>query len=260
MGGSGKRQLADGVYVCPKTIGKLRRLRLPLPPIALHLDRGASPRPSALTLPPGDMKSSVATGMACRSLQNPQDQSYCRLTLDSGPDMLAPEILEGIRTMLRTANLVSVGALLALLAGCTTVEERLELRKPTARLVAVRFQEATPHSATLVFDVEIENHYPLTVPLLGFKYSLSSGGQLFLSGSSEVRINLPADSRRTVALPAQIDYLEALKILGNVKPGATIAYVAELDLRADTPRLGPILLPLTRSGQLTLPTISEAIP
>ena len=162
--------------------------------------------------------------------------------------------------MLRMANLVSVGVLLGLLAGCTTVEERLELRKPTAQLTGVRFQEATAHSATLVFDVEIENYYPLTVPLLGFKYSVASGGQLFLTGSSEVRINLPAESRRTVALPAQINYLEALKILGNVRPGATIPYAAALDVRVETPRLGPITLPLTQSGQLTLPTISVVIP
>jgi len=174
--------------------------------------------------------------------------------------MLTAEILEGIRTMLRMANLVSVGGLLVLLAGCTSVEERLELRKPTAQLVGVRFQEATAQSATLVFDVEIENHYPLTVPLLGFRYSVASGGQLFLTGSSEVQINLPAESRRTVALPAQINYLGALKILGNVRPGATIPYAAALDLRVDTPRFGPIVLPLTRTGQLTLPTISEPIP
>jgi len=162
--------------------------------------------------------------------------------------------------MLRTANLISVAALLGLLAGCTSVEENLELRKPTARLVDVKFQEATLRSATLVFDVEIENHYPVTVPLLGFKYSVSSGGQLFLSGSSGARVNLPAGGQRTVALPAQIDYLGALKVLSNVKPGATIPYKAELDLTVDTPRLGPLTLPLTRAGQLALPTISEGIP
>jgi hypothetical protein len=54
---------------------------------------------------------------------------------------------------------------LALLAGCTTVEERLELRKPTAQLVGVKFQGASLHAATLVFDVEITNYYPQTVPL-----------------------------------------------------------------------------------------------
>ncbi len=162
--------------------------------------------------------------------------------------------------MLRTANLVSFAALLGLLAGCTSVEENLELRKPTARLVGVKFQEATLRSATLVFDVEIENHYPVTVPLLGFKYSVSSGGQLFISGSSGARVNLPANGQKTIALPAQIDYLGALKVLGNVKPGATIPYQAVLDLSVDTPRLGPIMLPLTHAGQITLPTISEVIP
>jgi LEA14-like dessication related protein len=174
--------------------------------------------------------------------------------------MLAVEILEGIRMMLRMANLICVGAALALLAGCTSVEERLELRKPTARLVGVRFQEATPRAATLVFDVELQNYYPLTVPLVGFKYSVSSAGQMFLSGSSEARVNLPASSQRTVALPVTIDYLEVLKILGNAKPGATIPYQAELDLSVETPRLGPVLLPVTHMGVLTLPAISEAIP
>jgi len=171
--------------------------------------------------------------------------------------MLAGDILEGIRMMLRMANLVSAGALLVLLAGCTTMEERLELRKPTARLVGVRFQEATLRAATLVFDVEVENYYPQTVPLLDFKYSVSSAGQLFLSGSSEVRVNLPGGSHRTVALPATIDYLEMLKILSGVKPGATIPYEAQVDLRVDTPRLGPLMLPLTCAGKLALPTISE---
>ena len=115
-------------------------------------------------------------------------------------------------------------------------------------------------TAALVFDVEIENYYPVTVPLVGFKYSVTSTGQLFLSGSSEARVNLPAGGQRTVALPLTIDYLQVLKVLGNVRPGATIPYAAELDLRVETPRLGPIVLPLSRSGQLTLPTISDVIP
>lgn len=162
--------------------------------------------------------------------------------------------------MLRMANLISVAALLGLLAGCTSMEESLELRKPTARLVGVRFQEATPRSATLAFDVEIENHYPQTVPLLGFKYSVSSSGQLFLSGTSGVRVNLPANGQRTVALPAQIDYLEALKVLSNVKPGAVIPYQAKLDVTVETPRLGSLDLFLDHAGELTLPTVSEVIP
>jgi hypothetical protein len=40
-GGSGKRQLADGSGILRDTIGKLRRLRLPLLPVALYLERTA---------------------------------------------------------------------------------------------------------------------------------------------------------------------------------------------------------------------------
>jgi len=37
VGGSGKRQLVDGSYLRLDTIGKLRRLRLPLPPAFTNL-------------------------------------------------------------------------------------------------------------------------------------------------------------------------------------------------------------------------------
>jgi LEA14-like dessication related protein len=191
---------------------------------------------------------------------NSQDASMRRLTGRAGPDILEAELLEGILMMLRMANLVSTGALLAMLAGCTTVEERLELRKPTATLVGVRLQEATVRAATLVFDVNVVNHYPASVPLTGFRYSVASAGRTFLVGSSEARINLPANGQRTVALPVTIDYLGALKALSNVKPGGTIPYEAKLDLTVETPRLGPLNLFLSRAGDLTLPAISEALP
>ncbi len=174
--------------------------------------------------------------------------------------MLEAEILEGILMMLRTANLVCIGALLGVLAGCTSMEESLELRKPTATLVGVRLQEATLRTATLVFDVNIVNYYPVTVPLIGFRYSVASAGRTFLVGSSEARVNLPANGQRTVGLPATIDYLGALTALNNVKPGAIIPYEAGLDLTVQTPRLGPLTLSLSRAGDLSLPTIAEPVP
>jgi len=147
-----------------------------------------------------------------------------------------------------------------LLAGCATVEENLELRKPAARLVDVKFTEAGPYSATLVFDVTIKNYYALTVPLRRFTYELSSAGATFLAGSAEIRINLPAESQKTVSLPATVDYPAALKILHSVGPGTIIPYEAKVQLTVDTPRLGPIMLPLTSAGELALPRVSDAPP
>jgi LEA14-like dessication related protein len=144
-----------------------------------------------------------------------------------------------------------------LLAGCSSVEERLELRKPAAQLVAVKFSEANPYSATLMFDVAMENFYSVAVPVRRFTYELSSNGTKFLSGTAAVRIELPAESRATVSLPATIDYAALLKALGNVSPGSTIPYEARLQLTVETPRLGPLMLPVSLSGELALLTVPQ---
>jgi len=162
--------------------------------------------------------------------------------------------------MVRRGNLILASAVLASLAGCTSVEESLELRKPTARLLGMKIEDASQQGATVVFNVEVENHYPTTVPALGFSYAVSSSGMLFLVGSSEVRMDLPANGSRTISLPAHIDYVKALSALANAGPGSTVPYEARVELTVDTPRLGPLVLAMTREGQLSLPPVSTKVP
>jgi len=151
-------------------------------------------------------------------------------------------------------RLTLIGILLVvLMAGCTSMEEELQLRKPTARLVDVRFRDADAYGATLVFDVQVVNHYAFDLPLLRFRYAVSSRGQRFLAGLSDVAIRVPALGSETVSLPARIDYVQTLRALGSVRPGATIPYVADVDLVISTPRLGPITLALAKAGEVTLP-------
>ncbi len=157
--------------------------------------------------------------------------------------------------MARMAGLWFVGAAAILLVGCTSMEESLSLRKPTARLMGVQFKEADLYGATIVFDVQIVNHYPVDLPLLRFSYALASRGQRFLAGASEIAINIPVGGSQTVSLPARIDYVKALQTLGGVRPGATIPYEALLDLSVNTPRLGTIMLPLGQVGEIALPNV-----
>jgi LEA14-like dessication related protein len=163
--------------------------------------------------------------------------------------------------MIRRATSTVVGVMgFVLLAGCASTEEYLELRKPTAQLLGVEFRDATLYGATVVFNVDIINHYSFDLPLLSFNYGLSSGGQRFLGGFSELSMTVPPGGRRTVSLPARVDYAKALSALGNISPGARIPYNAELSLVVNTPRLGSITLPLTKIGEVTLPAVSEAQP
>jgi len=148
-------------------------------------------------------------------------------------------------------------SMMALFAGCESMQQALNLKKPTARLTGLKFEEATLDSATLLFDVEIDNHYPAALPLTNFDYSLASGANNFLSGSADSQTTVPAKSSKTISLPAKINYLEMLKALKTVRPGSKIPYNAELGLSVDTPALGLIRLPLKKQGELVLPSISD---
>jgi LEA14-like dessication related protein len=148
-------------------------------------------------------------------------------------------------------------SMMSLFAGCETMQEALNFKKPTARLTGLKFEEATLDSATLLFDVEIDNHYPAALPLTNFDYSLASGADTFLSGSANSQTTVPAKSSKTISLPAKINYLEMLKALKTVRPGSKIPYNAELGLSVDTPALGLIRLPLKKQGELVLPSISD---
>jgi LEA14-like dessication related protein len=147
--------------------------------------------------------------------------------------------------------------MMAFFAGCETMQKTLNLRKPTARLTGLKFEEVKLDSATLLFDVEIDNHYPVALPLTNFDYSLTSGAKKFLSGDANSQSTVPKKSKKTVSLPAKINYIEMLKALKGVRPGAKIPYNAELGLSVDTPALGLIRLPLKKEGELVLPSISD---
>ena len=114
----------------------------------------------------------------------------------------------------------------------------MSLRKPTARVMGMQFRDADAYGATVVFDVQIVNHYPVELPLMRFNYAVSSRGKRFMAGSSELAVQIPVGGSQTVSLPARIDYISTLRRLGGVRPGATIPYEAQVDLTIDTPRLG----------------------
>jgi len=143
------------------------------------------------------------------------------------------------------------------LTGCQTMNQVLNLQKPTAQMTGLKFQNATLNSATLLFDIEVDNPYPVALPLTNLDYGLSSGAEPFLNGKAELQTTIPAKSKKTVSLPATINYLDMLKALKGVRPGSKIPYRADLGLSVDAPAIGLMKLPLKKEGELVLPAVSD---
>lgn len=156
------------------------------------------------------------------------------------------------RYLVWTLALVSV-----FFIGCETMNQVLNLQKPTARMTGLKFQDVKLNSATLLFDVEVDNPYPVALPLMNLDYGLSSGAEPFLNGSAELQTTVPAKSKKIVSLPTNINYLDMLKALKGIKPGSKIPYKADLGLSVDAPTLGLMRLPLKKEGEIVLPTASD---
>jgi LEA14-like dessication related protein/precorrin-6B methylase 2 len=145
---------------------------------------------------------------------------------------------------------------LGLLGGCETKPEAVSVKKPTAQMMGLALKNVKPNAATLIFDVEVDNPYPVGLPLTSLSYTLASDANTFTSVADELQTTVPANSKQTVSLPAKVNYRGMLKTLG-VKPGSKISYKAELLLSVDAPGLGSVQLPLSNEGELALPKVRK---
>jgi len=147
---------------------------------------------------------------------------------------------------------------LSSLTGCQAVRGYLAaMPKPTAEVVDTHLADLKVDSATLLFDVKIDNPYSAELPLANLEYSLASGGKPFLTGNAPVQGSIPANGSKVVSLAASLEFGRVLSALQGVKLGSVIPYDAALTLSVNAPAVGKISLPLKKSGQLPIPAIPE---
>ena len=144
------------------------------------------------------------------------------------------------------------------MSGCAALEDALLQKKPQASLVDVHLTDISLKSASLVFEVEVENPYSAGLLLVNLDYQLSSKAHQLFTGAADLQTTIPAESSQEVALPVTLNYFDLVKAFKDVRPGSVIPYEAVVGLSLDAPVLGRIRLPIDKSGELTVPTIPKA--
>ncbi|MBI1369549.1 MAG: hypothetical protein GC162_12955 [Planctomycetes bacterium] len=144
-----------------------------------------------------------------------------------------------------------------LVGGCKSMESMLGSQKPSASVQDVHFSNLSMDHVDVVFDVKIDNPYSLPLPLVDLDYALASGDSPFLDGKADVGGTVPANGSRTVQLPATISFTKLLSAVKNVKPGSLVPYKAQLNLKADAPVVGPMTLPISKSGEVPVPAVPQ---
>jgi len=159
-----------------------------------------------------------------------------------------------MKTMKSCIAVVLAGVMLC---GCAELQNALKVQRPTANLQGVRLGDINLESAGLLFDVEIQNPYPVDLPLVDLDYDVQSGSNKLFAGLAEIGQTIPAKNKAIVTLPAKVSYLDAFNALKSFKPGAIIPYKANVGLSVDAPAVGVIKLPLSQSGELAVPTLPK---
>jgi len=166
-------------------------------------------------------------------------------------------MLGGVETMRGMQLLVlSLALVAAFFTGCETSREAQNVDKPTAEMIGLVFQEVKLDNASLLFYFEIDNPYPADLPLVSLRYSLTSGGNTFLTATALDSVAVQPNRTEVVSLPDEVIYSRLLKSL-NSRPGSTIPYKAILRLFVDAPNLGLIELSSEKEGWLVLPNAPE---
>jgi len=151
---------------------------------------------------------------------------------------------------------LSVVLAAAFFAGCETTPDIQYDREPAARLEAMRFGGVELDYATLLFDVEIDNPYPVSLPLQRLRYALVSHGHTFLTAIVVDNITVPPNTKKMLTLEDEVTYVRLLKALRS-EPGLTIPFKAELTLSLDTPGPGWTDLHAEKEGIIVLPESPE---
>ncbi|MCU0726477.1 MAG: LEA type 2 family protein, partial [Planctomycetes bacterium] len=127
--------------------------------------------------------------------------------------------------------------------------------KPTASLKGVRFGDLSFSKVGLDFDVEVTNPYEVPLPLLNLDYGLTTGRSQVLKGAAPLQGTIPAGQSKLLTLPAEVSILEVIRFVEGLRPGASVPYSADATLSVDAPILGKIPIPLTKQGELRIPSL-----
>jgi len=151
-----------------------------------------------------------------------------------------------------------LAASLMLLAGCQSVQDLLGgAPKPTAHVIGASIRGLSLENIVLLFDVEVENPYAASLPLVELRYSLASGGKNFLEGTVQPTGSIPARGKQVIQLPATVQFSSLIAALKGVKPGAIVPYTANFSIGVNAPVFGRIDVPLSKNGELPVPAVPQ---
>nr|AWJ68124.1 late embryogenesis abundant [Cleistogenes songorica] len=130
------------------------------------------------------------------------------------------------------------------------------VQKPEADLADLSVGHVGRDGATLAGRLDVRNPYSHSIPICEISYSLKSAGREVASGTVPDPGSLVASDTTRLDVPVKIPYDFLVSLVKDAGSDWDIDYEMRVGLTVDLPIIGNFTLPLTKTGELKLPTLS----
>ena len=158
----------------------------------------------------------------------------------------------------KACALLCLATALLTLPGCETVDALLQsMPKPTATLDSLSLGNISLQDATVNIAVKVNNPYSVSIPNMSLDYDLKAQGIDFVSGQMTSNTAIPAKQSAIVNIPVKVSFASLLALSQSIRPGQVLGYDANVKVSTNVPGVGPLSLPLSKKGELPIPTIPK---
>ncbi|PON91155.1 Water stress and hypersensitive response domain containing protein [Trema orientale] len=136
-------------------------------------------------------------------------------------------------------------------------EKVANVKTPEASVTDVDFKRVSLDSVEYLAKVSVANPYGHPLPICEISYTLKSAGRVIASGKIPDPGSLKAEDTTILDVPVKVPHSLLVSLARDIGADWDIDYELELGLTIDLPIVGDITIPLSRKGEVKLPTLAD---
>ncbi|XP_034708589.1 late embryogenesis abundant protein Lea14-A-like [Vitis riparia] len=136
-------------------------------------------------------------------------------------------------------------------------EKVANIKKPEASLDDVDFKDVSREGVTYNAKVSVSNPYGTAIPICEISYTFKSADRVIASGKMADPGSLPGNEKTVLEVPVKVPHNILVSLVRDIGADWDIDYQLDLGLTIDLPLFGDFTIPLSRKGEIKLPTLSD---
>jgi len=136
-------------------------------------------------------------------------------------------------------------------------EKMADMKKPEADITDVDLKDVGSDGVTYLAKISVTNPYGVSIPIGEIKYSLKSADRVIASGTVPDPGSLKGNDMTMLEVGIKVAHSVLVSLIKDIGADWDIDYFLELALVVDLPVIGNFTIPLSRKGEMKLPTFKD---